>query len=181
MIPIKNARIPTKGILSFMYKRTDTHFHRGIDLIAPLGTPVNAATGGIVIQTVEKYTPSYAGYGKVVIIKGNDDLYYLYAHLNKITTRLGVYVPTGKRIGTVGRTKYSSADPTGSLSTGAHLHFEVSDTPYPKHSEAERLDPTVILAKLDKRFTISNVFSLAFFSTAIGGVIYWWESRGKKQ
>lgn len=90
-------------------------YHTGVDIGAPMGTPIKAANSGKVI-----YTGWYGGYGKVVIIdhgnvKGKPTS-TLYAHQSRIAASNGQYVKKGQVIGYVGSTGYS---------TGPHLHFEV--------------------------------------------------------
>ncbi|HLS42760.1 MAG TPA: M23 family metallopeptidase [Paenalcaligenes sp.] len=85
--------------------------HEGMDFAAPTGTPILAASGGIVTEA--RYVP---GYGKLVEINHGSGLVTRYAHASSITVRLGDVVEKGQlvaRVGNTGRT------------TGAHLHFEV--------------------------------------------------------
>ena len=85
-------------------------YHTGTDFGAAAGTPVGAAIGGEVINK------SWGGaWGNHVIIKGDNGLYYLYAHFSKKAVSSG-RVNTGQTIGYVGSTGNS---------TGPHLHFEV--------------------------------------------------------
>jgi murein DD-endopeptidase MepM/ murein hydrolase activator NlpD len=87
-------------------------FHAGIDLLAPLGTPVASAGRGHVAFT--GYSGS--GWGNLVIIRHRFGLRTLYAHLSAMDVRRGSYVAAGARIGRVGAT---------GTATGPHLHFEV--------------------------------------------------------
>ncbi len=88
--------------------------HEGIDLAAPLGTPVLAANSGQVVKVC-----GLSGYGNSIIIRhqiGGNTYYTLYAHMSRILTSLGATVSAGQQIGCVGSTGYS---------TGNHLHFGV--------------------------------------------------------
>jgi murein DD-endopeptidase MepM/ murein hydrolase activator NlpD len=87
-------------------------FHRGIDIGAPIGTPVIATHAG----TVE--TANFlSGYGLTIILKyKNGTQATLYAHLSEVFVKPGDQVKQGDIIGLVGNT---------GLSTGPHLHFEV--------------------------------------------------------
>lgn len=85
--------------------------HEGLDFAAPLGTPIHAASGGIV--TLARYVP---GYGKTIEISHGNGLITRYAHASSISVKTGELVSRGQQIGRVGST---------GRSTGAHLHFEV--------------------------------------------------------
>ncbi len=108
------------GITSYYGWRTHPifkkkKFHSGIDIGAPMGTPIKAANSGKVI-----FTGWYGGYGNVVIIDhgtiNGKKTTTLYAHMSRIRTTKGANVTKGQTIGNVGSTGYS---------TGPHLHFEV--------------------------------------------------------
>ncbi len=85
-------------------------FHKGIDLAAPLGTPVYACKSGEIISASNDST-----YGNFIIIQHENNLQSVYAHLSKFELTEG-YVHSGTIIGYVGTT---------GLSTGPHLHFEI--------------------------------------------------------
>ncbi|HNX58184.1 MAG TPA: peptidoglycan DD-metalloendopeptidase family protein [Spirochaetota bacterium] len=87
-------------------------FHSGVDIAAPQGTPVKAASGGIVRKT--EYNKN--GYGKLIVIEHEKDFSTYYGHLSKIEVNKGQTVKKGDNIGAVGST---------GKSTGPHLHFEV--------------------------------------------------------
>ncbi len=90
-------------------------FHSGIDIAAPMNTPIKASNTGKVIMA-----GWYGGYGKVVIIDHGivrgQAITTLYGHLNSISVQQGQQVKQGQVIGRVGTTGYS---------TGPHCHFEV--------------------------------------------------------
>jgi murein DD-endopeptidase MepM/ murein hydrolase activator NlpD len=92
-------------------------FHTGVDLIAPPGTPVVAAAGGVV---------SAAGhiqeYGNIIDIDHDNGLTSRYAHLSKFLVKTGDVVMKGQNIAQVGA--------TGRV-TGPHLHFEVRENGIP--------------------------------------------------
>ena len=98
--------------------------HSGTDFSLPEGTPIGAAIGGEVIPTT--YNNAWGNY---VIIKGDNGLYYRYAHFSKKLVN-GGRVNTGQNIGLVGSTGNS---------TGSHLHFEVDPHSYWVREEA--MDP----------------------------------------
>ena len=89
-------------------------FHNGIDLAAPLGSPVFSCKAGI----VEKAAFEDEVYGNYLIIRHSVTLTSLYAHLGNITVKEGEKVLGGQKIAEVGLT---------GLTTGPHLHFEVKN------------------------------------------------------
>lgn len=91
--------------------------HNGIDLNASIGTQVRAALSGTVTATGNTdQQPGCYSYGKWVLVKHNNGLSTLYAHLSVISVNSGQSVKTGDVIGFSGNTGYS---------TGPHLHFSV--------------------------------------------------------
>lgn len=92
--------------------------HEGIDIAAPVGTPVIAAAGGIVRESF--FEPLYGN--RVVIDHGPDaggvNWVSVYKHLNARLAVPGAVVARGQKIATLGA--------TGALAGGlAHLHFEL--------------------------------------------------------
>ena len=88
------------------------HFHTGIDLAAPLGTPVMAAADGLVVAVGH----SSIGYGNYVVIAHGAGIATLYGHLLLTNASVGDHVGRGQLIGLEGST---------GLSTGPHVHFEL--------------------------------------------------------
>ena len=87
--------------------------HKGVDIAAPMGSPVLAAADGLVTRTGVD-----GGYGRFVEVAHAGGMSSLYGHLSRFGARLGARVKQGQPIGLMGS--------TGS-STGAHVHFEVHD------------------------------------------------------
>ena len=85
-------------------------FHTGVDISAPMGTPVRAAADGVVIAA--EYV---ARYGRLVIIDHGEMQTY-YGHLSRFEVIAGQEVRRGQIIGTVGMSGRAS---------GPHLHYEV--------------------------------------------------------
>jgi murein DD-endopeptidase MepM/ murein hydrolase activator NlpD len=87
------------------------HFHSGVDLAGPLGTPIYAATAGTVTLHRER-----GGYGLYILLTRDSRLSTLYGHLNWPLVQPGDMVAAGQAIALMGSTGNS---------TGPHLHFEV--------------------------------------------------------
>ena len=94
------------------------HFHTGIDLAVPLGTPVFAAADGVVVlaRPMADASGALVGYGNYIVIQHDAGLKTLYGHLLVIGVKEGDTVKRGQLIGLVGSTGNS---------TGPHTHFEV--------------------------------------------------------
>jgi murein DD-endopeptidase MepM/ murein hydrolase activator NlpD len=92
-------------------------FHTGVDLIAPPGTPVVAAAGGVVSNVA-----FVSEYGNIVEVDHDNGLTSRYAHLSKSLVRMGDVVMKGQNIAQVGAT---------GRATGPHLHFEVREKGIP--------------------------------------------------
>ncbi len=91
--------------------------HNGIDFAAPEGTFIFASADGTVIGLDDTdINCKGASYGKWVLIKHNNGLTTLYAHLSSYAVKEGDKITIGQKIGTVGNTGYS---------TGPHLHFAI--------------------------------------------------------
>jgi len=90
-----------------------TKMHRGIDFAVPPGTPIMAASDGV----VERAGPSGA-YGNFVLLHHAGIVETAYAHMSRIAggIRPGAHVRQGEVIGFVGAT---------GRATGPHLHYEV--------------------------------------------------------
>jgi murein DD-endopeptidase MepM/ murein hydrolase activator NlpD len=91
--------------------------HNGIDLRASDGTKVFASLSGKVqaIGNTDAKKNCYS-YGKWILLKHNNGLSTLYAHLSSISVSQGDTVVTGDVIGYTGHTGYV---------TGPHLHLTV--------------------------------------------------------
>ncbi len=90
------------------------HGHNGIDIAAPLGTPIRAAAAGRVV--ISKSGGWNGGYGTYVVIQHSNGTQTLYGHMNSVSVSVGETVDKGETIGGMGTTGQS---------TGVHLHFEV--------------------------------------------------------
>ena len=103
---------PTKGVITSGYGRRWGRMHKGIDIAAPVGTPVLAAAPGVVVSAGW----NSGGYGNLVEIQHPDGSLTLYAHNNRVLVRRGQQVAQGQQISEMGST---------GRSTGPHCHFEV--------------------------------------------------------
>lgn len=88
------------------------HFHTGVDIAAPLGTPVMAAADGLIVAVGH----TNIGYGNYVVIAHGGGIATLYGHLLQTNVKTGDRVVRGQVIGLEGST---------GLSTGPHVHFEL--------------------------------------------------------
>ena len=88
-----------------------TRMHAGIDFAARYGSPIYAATDGVV-----SYSGRHGGHGNYVRLDHGHGLATGYAHMSRIAARSGQRVRQGQVIGYVG---------SSGLSTGPHLHYEL--------------------------------------------------------
>ncbi len=88
-----------------------SRFHAGLDIAAKSGTPIYVPQKGVVV-----YSGAYKGYGNIVVVQHQADVYTLYGHTSQYFVRPGQPVYKGQVIALVGST---------GRSTGPHLHFEV--------------------------------------------------------
>jgi murein DD-endopeptidase MepM/ murein hydrolase activator NlpD len=105
ILPVNGARLTTCFCM-----RWGT-MHWGIDLAAPLGTPIYAATDGVVL----KAGPA-SGFGNAIYIQNADGDVEIYGHMKYYSVHAGDVVHAGDQIAKVGNQGQS---------TGPHLHFEL--------------------------------------------------------
>ncbi|MFM2314053.1 MAG: hypothetical protein RLZZ04_3329 [Cyanobacteriota bacterium] len=102
---------PAEGVLTSGYGWRWGRMHEGIDIAAPIGTPVLAAAAGVVTGA-----GWHEGYGNLIKLEHLDGSLTLYGHNNRILVTHGQQVKQGEQIGEMGST---------GRSTGSHLHFEI--------------------------------------------------------
>lgn len=102
---------PVKGRVSSHFGHRRYRYHHGIDIAIYSGTPVASAFDGVV--RLARYSSSY---GYVVVIRHENGLETLYAHLSRMKVKVNQAVEAGQLIGLSGRT---------GRATGSHLHFEM--------------------------------------------------------
>ncbi len=123
---------PARGTFSSEQKHGFTRnrgkrYHNGLDFGAPIGTPILAAESGKIIaigdqdnyRTNGKRLCYRAAYGKFIMVKHENNLTTMYAHLSLWSVKVGDEVKRGDIIGYSGNT---------GRSTGPHLHFIVYST-----------------------------------------------------
>jgi len=101
-------------------------FHGGIDIAAPVGTPVLASADGVVTEIGNK-----GGLGSAISVRHRDGSVSTYGHLSAQQVRMGQQVRQGQQIGKVGST---------GRSTGPHLDYRIQ-------KNGRRIDPMTILAQ----------------------------------
>ena len=119
--------LPTTGWLTSAFAKMRSHPilhinrpHEGIDVTAPMGSPIQAPAGGTVLSAGWE-----AGYGNVIEIDHGFGITTRFAHASKLLARRGQRVERGQLIAEVGST---------GLATGPHLHYEV-------HVNGKPVDP----------------------------------------
>ena len=110
--------LPTQGWLTSAFSSMREHpilhvarAHEGIDVVAPMGAPIEAPAAGLVVSAGWE-----TGYGYSVSIDHGYGITTRFAHASKLLIRKGQRVERGQRIALVGNT---------GLATGPHLHYEV--------------------------------------------------------
>jgi murein DD-endopeptidase MepM/ murein hydrolase activator NlpD len=119
---------PARGTLTSGYGWRWGRMHQGIDIAAPVGTPIYAAAPGV----VEFSGWNSGGYGNMVDIRHPDGSKTRYAHNSRNLVRVGQRVAQGFQIAEMGSTGYS---------TGPHVHFEIH------HSGRGAVNPIALLPR----------------------------------
>jgi hypothetical protein len=101
--------LPTQGRLTTCFCQRWGSMHYGLDLAAPLGTPILAATDGVVIRAGQA-----SGYGNAVYVQDADGNVHIYGHMRYYSVQAGDTVHAGDQIAKVGNEGYS---------TGPHRHY----------------------------------------------------------
>lgn len=119
--------MPTAGWLSSSFARNRRHPilhirrpHQGIDVSAPMGSPIVAPAAGRVKRVAKE-----RGYGNVLEIDHGNGIVTRYAHTSKILVKRGERVTRGQEVARVGNS---------GLSSGPHLHYEI-------HVNGRAVDP----------------------------------------
>ena len=102
---------PVEGPVISTFGQRRSGWHGGVDIKAPLGTPVWAAAGGVVIASGVE-----TSYGLVVKIEHRRGFVTVYAHNDVNLVEVGDRVDAGEMIALVGQT---------GRATTHHVHFEI--------------------------------------------------------
>ena len=121
--------LPAQGRLTTCFCMRWGQMHWGIDLAAPLGTPIYAATDGVVLRA----GPA-TGFGNAVYIQDADGNVHIYGHMRYYSVHAGDVVSAGDQIAKVGNQGQS---------TGPHLHYEI----HRGGMQGRRIDPQVWLSQ----------------------------------
>ncbi|WP_309229908.1 M23 family metallopeptidase [Blastococcus sp. TML/M2B] len=103
--------LPVAGRLTTCFCKRWGAMHWGLDLAAPLGTPIYAASDGVVVKAGRA-----SGYGNAVYIQDADGNVHIYGHMRYYNVSAGDIVHAGDVIAKVGNEGQS---------TGPHLHYEI--------------------------------------------------------
>jgi LysM repeat protein len=95
-------------------KSQGIHGHNGVDIAAPIYTPILASADGKVI--VSRTGGYNGGYGTYVVVSHANGTQTVYAHMSVNNVSVGEWIDQGQVIGAIGMT---------GKTTGPHLHFEV--------------------------------------------------------
>ncbi|MFC9993307.1 M23 family metallopeptidase [Nocardia sp. NPDC127526] len=117
--------LPARGAFTSGFGPRWGTFHAGIDIAAPLGSPIYAVAAGTVVAA----GPAQ-GFGLWVQIRHDDGTISVYGHMYDFFVSVGERVPAGMQIARIG----NRGD-----STGPHLHFEIIQN-------GQRVDPQAWLA-----------------------------------
>jgi murein DD-endopeptidase MepM/ murein hydrolase activator NlpD len=99
------------GMRTNPFGGSSIEYHKGQDIAAPTGTPVNATADGVVVVA-----GWVRGYGNGIYIDHGNGISTRYGHLSRIDVMVGQTIKQGQHLGLVGST---------GRSTGPHLHYEV--------------------------------------------------------
>lgn len=99
------------GVVSSSFGMRHGAMHDGVDIAAPIGTPVYAADDGTVI-----FVGQIHGYGNAIILQHGGGYVTIYGHNRRNLISEGARVARGRQIAEIG---------TSGRTSGPNLHFEV--------------------------------------------------------
>jgi hypothetical protein len=132
------------GVLTSPFGHRWGKFHKGLDIAAPLNTPVLSCAEGKVVFTGSR--KRFRRYGNTVLVHHGKGSYTYYAHLNQILVKKNQQVRKGQKLGLVGNT---------GRSTGPHLHLEVRVANNVYNPLAYFAPSELVKTRLAKRFADS--------------------------
>ena len=86
-------------------------FHHGLDIAAPVGSPIHSLTDGLVV-----HAGPLGGLGQVVKVQKFDGTQFVYGHCSQTSVKVGQQIQRGQKLAEVGST---------GRSTSSHLHLEI--------------------------------------------------------
>ncbi len=126
-----------------------TKMHQGIDLAAPIGTPIYATADGLITEAGW----NSGGYGNLIKVEHGKGIETRYAHLSSIAVRAGQRIRRGDVIGRMGST---------GRSTGSHLHYEV-------RIDGRAVNPIPFMKSTDYLVAMRARANSGSMDTAMGG------------
>lgn len=138
IIPVAGVK-PDQLIDTFDEARTEGRLHDAIDIMAPAGTPVLAATDGKILRLFQ----SERGGTTIYQLSRDEKTVYYYAHLERYADNLteGSMVRQGDVIAYVGDTGNAGAG-------NYHLHFSMAAVSDPKrYWEGTNINPYPLLRR----------------------------------
>ena len=99
-------------------------FHPGIDIGLPQGSKLYAIADGVVFRT--DYNDRRGFGGQIIVHHPSLGVYAQYGHVSEFKVGPNARVKAGELLGLSGGAKGTTG---AGASTGAHLHFEIRDTP----------------------------------------------------
>lgn len=113
LFPVEDGQVNSRYGWRLHPVSGEKRFHQGIDITAPLGTPIRAIASGYVSRIEEEEL-----LGKVVEIKHGSGVVSLYGHMDQVMVEPKQVIKSGDIVGTVGNSGVSS---------GPHLHLEIKE------------------------------------------------------
>ncbi|HME07421.1 MAG TPA: M23 family metallopeptidase [Bryobacteraceae bacterium] len=115
---------PGRGPRRIEYAHDDA-----LDMFVDEGTPIESATGGLVIEAETGWkgddpfsTSAVRGGNEAIVFDPVSNRFYRYCHMQAVLVRVGQVVEAGDFLGTVGHTGFNAVLP----GHGQHLHFEIN-------------------------------------------------------
>lgn len=137
LIPVNGVKLTSEYGMRWHPVLGGRRQHKGVDLGAPMGTPIHAAADGMVSRA-----DWFSGYGLYVALQHGGSIETRYGHMSRLAVAAGQMVHKGDVIGYVGST---------GRSTGPHLHYEVriagvavNPVPYLQAGQLQRVAPGTV-------------------------------------